>query len=179
MQKNIPNIPDFQEGNCQRQIFLKSLPQDKMLSSVTQSCPILCHPTDCSTPGFPVTHQLPELTQIHVHQVGDAIQPSHPLSSLLLPPSIFPSIRVFSSELVLHSSARDFPGRTTRVGCHFLLQGIFLIQGSKPGLLHCTQILYCLSHLPFFKSSLFNLLQYYFCFTFWIFGCKACGILAP
>ena len=60
-----------------------------------------------------------------------------------------------------------------------LLQGIFLIQGSKPGLLHCTQILYCLSHLPFFKSSLFNLLQYYFCFTFWIFGCKACGILAP
>ena len=60
-----------------------------------------------------------------------------------------------------------------------LLQGIFLIQGSKPGLLHCMQILYCLSHLPFFKSSLFNLLQYCFCFTFWIFGCKACGILAP
>ena len=51
---------------------------------------------DCSKPGFPVHHQLLELTQTHVHRVGDAIQPSHPRSSLLLPPSIFPSIRVFS-----------------------------------------------------------------------------------
>ena len=49
-------------------------------------------------PGFPVHHQLPEFTQTHVHQVGDAIQPSHPLLSLLLLPSIFPSIRVFSNE---------------------------------------------------------------------------------
>ena len=47
----------------------------------TQSCPILCKPIDCSTPGFTVHHQLPELTQTHVHRVGDAIQPSHPLSS--------------------------------------------------------------------------------------------------
>ena len=58
---------------------------------------------DCSTPGFSVHHQLPELTQTHVHQVSDAIQPSllilcHPL---LLLPSIFPSIRVFSNESVL------------------------------------------------------------------------------
>ena len=53
-------------------------------------------PMDCSKPGFPVHHQLLELTQTHVHRVGDAIQPSHPRSSLLLPPSIFPSIRVFS-----------------------------------------------------------------------------------
>ena len=50
-------------------------------SSVAQSCPTLCDPTDCSTPGFFVHHQLPERTQIHVHRVGDAIQPSHPLSS--------------------------------------------------------------------------------------------------
>ena len=49
--------------------------------SVTQSCPTLCDPMDCSTPGFPIHHQLPELTQTHVHPVGDAIQPSHPLSS--------------------------------------------------------------------------------------------------
>ena len=56
---------------------------------------------DCSTPGFPVQHQLPELTQTHVHQVSDPIQPSHPLSSLLLLLSIFPSIRVFSNESVL------------------------------------------------------------------------------
>ena len=56
----------------------------------------------CSTPGLPVHHQLPELAQTYVYQVGDAIQPSHPLSSpLLLSPSIFPSIRVFSNESVL------------------------------------------------------------------------------
>ena len=52
------------------------------------------------TPGLPVHHQLPEFTQTHVHRVGDATQPSHPLSSPLLPPSIFPSIRVFSNESV-------------------------------------------------------------------------------
>ena len=50
-------------------------------SSVAQSCPTLCDPMDCSTPGLPVHHQLPEFTQTYVHQVGDAIQPSHPLSS--------------------------------------------------------------------------------------------------
>ena len=49
-------------------------------SSVTQSCPTLCNPMDCSTPGFPVHHQLPEPAQTHIHRVGDAIQPSHPLS---------------------------------------------------------------------------------------------------
>ena len=50
-------------------------------SSVTQLCLILCDPTDCSTPGFPVHHQTPELTQAHVHRFGDAMQLSHPLSS--------------------------------------------------------------------------------------------------
>ena len=50
-------------------------------SSVVQSCPTLCDPMDCSTPGFPVHNQLPEFTQTHVHRVGDAFQPSHPLSS--------------------------------------------------------------------------------------------------
>ena len=54
-------------------------------SSVTQSCPTLCDPMDCSTPGLPVHHQLPEFTQTHVHWVGDAIQPSHPLSSPSFP----------------------------------------------------------------------------------------------
>ena len=48
---------------------------------VAQSCPTLCNLMDCSTPGFPVHHQLPELTQTHVHWVSDVIQPSHPLSS--------------------------------------------------------------------------------------------------
>ena len=50
-------------------------------SSVTQSCPTLCDPMNCSSPGLPVHYQLPEFTQTHVHQVSDAIQPSHPLSS--------------------------------------------------------------------------------------------------
>ena len=50
-------------------------------SSVIQSCPTLCNPMDCSTPGFPVYYQLPELTQTHVHRVSDATQPPHPLSS--------------------------------------------------------------------------------------------------
>ena len=70
-------------------------------SSVAQSCPTLCDPMNCSTPGLPVHHQLPEFTQTHNHRVSDAIQPSHPLLSLLLLPSIFSSIRVFSNELVL------------------------------------------------------------------------------
>ena len=59
-------------------------------SSVAQSCPTLCDPMNYSTPGLPVHHQLPEFTQAHVHQVGDAIQPSHPLLSPS-PPALNPS----------------------------------------------------------------------------------------
>ena len=55
--------------------------QSVQFSSVAQSCPTLCNPMDCSTPGLLVHHQLPEFTQTHVHWVGDAIQPSHPLLS--------------------------------------------------------------------------------------------------
>ena len=71
-------------------------------SSVAQSCPTLCDPMDCSMPGFPVHQQLLKLAQIHVHQVGNAIQPSHPLSFPSLPAFTLPSIRVFSNESVLH-----------------------------------------------------------------------------
>ena len=70
-------------------------------SSVAQSCPTLCGPMDCSMPGFPVLHCLPELAQTHVHWVIDAIQPSHLLLAPSPPASIFPSIRVFSKESVL------------------------------------------------------------------------------
>ena len=59
-------------------------------SSVAQSCPTLCDPMNHSTPGLPVHHQLLEFTQTHVHRVGDAIQPSHPLSSPS-PPALNPS----------------------------------------------------------------------------------------
>ena len=79
-------------GNC---ITVSSV------NSVAQSCLTLCNPMVCSSPGFPVHHQLSEPTQTHVHHVGDAIFLSHPLSSPSPPPSIFPSIRVFSNESVL------------------------------------------------------------------------------
>ena len=80
---------------------LRGMLENSTFSSVTQSCLILWDHMDCSMSGFPLHHQLLEFAQTHVHQVGDAIQPSHPLSSLFLLPSIFPSIRVFSSESVL------------------------------------------------------------------------------
>ena len=70
-------------------------------SSVTQSCLTLCNPMDCSMPGFAVHHQLMELAQTHVHQIGDAMQPFILCHPLLLLPSILPSIGVFSNESVL------------------------------------------------------------------------------
>ena len=70
-------------------------------SSVTQSCLTFCDPMNCTMPGLPVHHQLPEFTQTQVHWVGDAIQPSHPLSSPSPPAPIPPSIRVFSNESTL------------------------------------------------------------------------------
>ena len=64
-------------------------------SSVDESCPTLCDPMDCSTPGFPVHHQLPEPTQTHVHCIGDAIQPSHPIIPLSSCLQSFPASRSF------------------------------------------------------------------------------------
>ena len=66
-------------------------------SSVAQSCSAICNPMDCSTPGIPVHHQLPEPAQTHVHRVSDAIQPSHPLSS------------AFSSRLQSFPASGSFP----------------------------------------------------------------------
>ena len=71
-------------------------------SSVTQSCLTLCNHMDCSMSGFSVHHQLPEFTQTQVHWVGDATQPSCPLSSPSPPTLIFPSSRIFSDQSVLH-----------------------------------------------------------------------------
>ena len=87
--------------NCQPIIlsFMAKLPSVQF-SSLTQSCPTLCNPMNHSTPGLPV-HQLPEFTQTHIHRVGDAIQPSHPLSSPSSPAPIPPRIRVFSNESTL------------------------------------------------------------------------------
>ena len=73
------------------------------INSAAQWCP-LCDPMDCSTPGLPVLHHLPEFAQIHVHRVSDAIQPSHPLSSPSLPgfnlsqhQGLFPMSQFFAS----------------------------------------------------------------------------------
>ena len=77
-------------------------PHSAQFSLVAQSSPTLCDPMDCSTPGFPVHHQLSELAQTHVHQVADAIQPSYPMLSPSPPAFNLASIRVFSTESVLH-----------------------------------------------------------------------------
>ena len=67
-------------------LVLRKSPSSVQFSSIAQLCPTLCNPMDCSTPGLPVHHQLLESIQTHVHRVGDAIQLSHPLSSLSPPP---------------------------------------------------------------------------------------------
>ena len=74
----------------------------KLFSSVAQSCLTLCNPMDCSTPGLPVHHQLPEFNQTDVHWVVDASNHLILCHPFLLLPSIFPSIRVLSNESVLH-----------------------------------------------------------------------------
>ena len=93
-------------------------------SSVAQSCPTLCDPKNCSTPGLPVHHQHPEFTQTHVHWVGDAIQPSHPVFPFSSCPQSLPasgslpmsqlfswcgqSIGVSASALVLPMNTQDW-----------------------------------------------------------------------
>ena len=72
------------------EVFGKFKKESAQFSSVAQSCPTLCNPMNRSMPGLPVHHHLAEFTQTHVHQVGDAIQPSHPLSSPF-PPAPNPS----------------------------------------------------------------------------------------
>ena len=80
-------------------------------SSVAQSCLTLCDPMNRSTPGLPVHHQLPEFTQTHVHRVGDAIQPSHPLSSPFFScPQSLPA-----SESILMSQLFAWGGQSTGV----------------------------------------------------------------
>ena len=85
-------------------------------SSVAQSCPTLCDPMNHTTPGLPVHHQLPEFTQTHVHQVSDAFQLSHPLSSPSPLPQSLPA-----SESAEHSSNYI----ACRIIALFIYRGIF------------------------------------------------------
>ena len=90
-----------------RHWVLKDLNQKWQFSSVIQSCPTLCDPMDCSTPGLLVHHQLLEFAQTHVHWVSDANQPSHPLSSPS-PAFSLSSIRVFPNESALRIRWRKY-----------------------------------------------------------------------
>ena len=78
-----PQTPQFYLSISLPTLSFQHLPShsDPQFSSVAHLCPTLCHPMDCSMPGFPVHHHLPELAQTHVRRVSDAIQPYHPLSS--------------------------------------------------------------------------------------------------
>ena len=94
-----PGFPALQADS-----LLSELPgkPSVQFSLVAQSCLTLCDPMDYSMPGSPVHHQLLELAQTHVHPVGDATNPLILCRPLLLLPSIFPSIRIFSIESLLH-----------------------------------------------------------------------------
>ena len=127
-------------------------------SSVTQSCPTLCDPMNCSTPGLPVHHQLPKFTQTHVHRVSDAIQPSHPLSSPSPPAPIPPSIRVFSNESSLRMRwpkswsfsfsiipSKEIPGQISfrmdwldLLAVQGTLESVFQHHSSKASILQCS-----------------------------------------
>ena len=116
------------------------------------------------SPGLPVHHQLLELTHTHVHRVGDAIQPSHPLLSLFLPPSIFPSIKVFSNESVLHirwpkywsfsfniSPSNEYSGQ---ISCRVNWLNLLAVQGTIKSLLqHHSSKASILQCSAFFKSN--------------------------
>ena len=111
--------------------FLLQCMKVKSESEVAQLCLTLSDPMDCSLPGSSIYG----IFQARVLEWGAIV--SSVMSNSLQPHGLWPS-RILC--------LWDFPGKNARVGCHFLLQRIFLTQGSNPGLLYCRQILYHLSH---------------------------------
>ena len=95
--------------------------------SVTQSCLTFCDPVECSTPGFPVLHYLLEFAQTHVHWVSDAIQPFILCFPLLLLPSIFPIIWVFSNELTFRITWPKYWSFASASVLPMNIQGWFLL----------------------------------------------------
>ena len=73
-------IPSFTYSVHKYVLIIYYVVPDIVFNLIAYSCPTLCDPMDCSMPGLPVNHQLPELTQTYVHSISDAIQSSHPLS---------------------------------------------------------------------------------------------------
>ena len=94
----------------------------------SHTCPTLCDPMDCSTPDFPVLHQLPELMQTHVHQVADAIQPSHFLLSLLFTPWFFLSQHqgLFKWVSSSHQMAKVLELQLHRQSFHWIFRTVFI-----------------------------------------------------
>ena len=95
------------------------------VSSVARSCLTLCGPMDCSMPGCPILYYLLEIAQTHVHWVSDAKQPSHPLSPLLLLPSVFPSIKVFSISQLFASGGQNIRASASASVFPMNIQGWF------------------------------------------------------
>ena len=133
--------------------------------SVSQTCPTLRDPMDCSMRGFPVLHHLLEVAQTHVHRVSDVIRPSHPFHPLLLLPSIFPSIRVFSNESALRimwpkywsfsfSPSNEHPGL---ISFRMDWLGLLAVQGTLKSLLqHHSSKASILRHSGFFTVQLLH-----------------------
>ena len=93
--------------------------------SVANSCPSLCDPMDCSTPGFPVIHYLPEFAQTHVHWVSNPIQPSHLLLHLLHLPSIFPASKYFTKIYFFTSGGQSIGASASALFLPKNIQGWF------------------------------------------------------
>ena len=132
--------------------------------SVTQLCPTLCNPMDCSTPGFPVHHQLLELAQTHVHW---SVMPSNHLilcHPLLLLPSIFPSIRVFSDESVLRIRWPKYWSFSFKISSSTKYSGLISFRMNWLGLLAVQQTLKSLfqhhsSEASILQSSAFFIVE--------------------
>ena len=156
-----------------------------------KSCLILCNPTDCRIPGFAVLHYLPEFVQTHVHSFGDAIQPSHLLSPLLLLPSIFPSIRVFSNESALHTSwpkywsfrfsispSNEYSGLISfRIDCFDLLAGKGTLKSVLQHFSLKASILWHSASIMVQLSHLYMILGKTVTFTIWTFVSKVMSLL--
>ena len=136
--------------------------------SFAKSCLTLCNPMDCSMPGFSDLHYLLEFPQTPVPWVGDAVPPSHPLLPLLLLPSVFPSIRVFSNELDLHITWPKYWSYSFSISPSYEYSGLIsfriswfdllAVQGTLKGLLqHHNSKASILQHSVFLMVQLLHL----------------------
>ena len=118
--------------------WLKLADPSVQFSSTAQSCPTLCDPMNRSTPGLPVHHQLPESTQTHVHWVGDAIQPSHPLSSPSPDPWLWLKVDWQSGLITPRAKAGTSPWDVILDACTYVkLSFLFFFKRFSPPVFWC------------------------------------------